>query len=650
MFTPTLEYNYNETRDRLVGHLERLRLYAQQIGMEEAAIQEIDRILARNRNATFTLAVVGEFNRGKSTFINALLGRPILPADALPATATVNRVRYGARASARVVYKATDDRPEQSEPVDVDRLREYVTKLDDDGERARQIKHAEVFFPLPFLEQIEIIDTPGLNDEISMTDVTYGILPEVDAAIMLVVPQAPFGQTEEDFLNDLLNQDIGRVMFVINRIDQVRRPADRERAIVGIKERIETSTRRRAEMLYEDDPGALARYQRRIGSIQVSGLSAREALEARLSNDADRLEASGFPAFETALRTFLEEGRGAARLKILVHRILHSGEQIAQALALRLGALQLSQEQFEANYQQSREQLDALSQRLDTQIARIDETATRVRRIALSKVDGLADHLKRVAEQVITDAPMTEADLEQTALRIYSRNLRQEVLTRLQNAGRDIADRMQHELEVAVEVERERLIALADGIGSELTHITQQFLNTDICIDGSSGIPGLIANRSAMTGAGALIGVAALFTPMAPVALAVALVGALGGNWLSRRVGTPTQIARFKQEMIAEIASSIDQQLARQTPGIREQFERHVIETFAVLKQQAHTEIGGPVEQLRHTVDELRLERERGIARSEEGREATKLQQQEIAAMLIEAQAVAQALDEEAQL
>jgi len=649
MSTPTLQYTYNETRDRLVGHLERLRLYAQRIGMDAAAIGEIDRILVRNRNATFTIAVVGEFNRGKSTFINALLGRPILPADALPATATVNRVRYGPRPAARVVYKATDDRPDQSEPVDVDRLREYVTKLDDDGERARQIKQAEIFFPLTFLEQIEIIDTPGLNDEISMTDVTYGILPEVDAAIMLVVPQAPFGQTEEEFLNHLLNQDIGRVMFVINRIDQVRRPADRERAIAGIKNRIEASTHHRAEMLYEGDPEALARYRQRIGTIQVFGLSAREALEARIADDATRLESSGFPPFETALRTFLAEGRGAARLKILVNRILHSGEQVAQALAVHLGALELSQEEFETSYRQSREQLDAMSQRLATQVARIDETAGRVRRITLAQVDGLAGQLKRIAEQVVTDASMTEADLEQTALRIYSRNLRQHVLTDLQNAGRDIADRMQHLIEVEVEVERERLTVLAEGMGGELTNITRQFLPTDVSVDASSGITRLIANRNAMTGAGALIGVAALFTPIAPVALAVALVGALGGNWLSRRVGTPTQIARFKQEMIVEVASSIDQHLAQHGPSIREQFERHVTETFAVLKQQAQIEIGGPVEQLRRTVDELRLERERGMVRSEQARSETEIQQQEIEAMLAEARAVAQALDEENQ-
>ena len=148
-----LRYDYNATSDRLKAALERLRFYAQSAGLDAGAIGEIDRVLARARNNTFVVAVVGEFNRGKSTFINALLGRPILPADALPATATVNRVRYGPRPTARIVYKATEEEPERSESVDVDRLREYVTKLDDDGERASQIKQAEVFFPLPFLEQ-----------------------------------------------------------------------------------------------------------------------------------------------------------------------------------------------------------------------------------------------------------------------------------------------------------------------------------------------------------------------------------------------------------------------------------------------------------------------------------------------------------------
>lgn len=562
----------------------------------------------------------------------------------------MNRVRYGPRPSALVVYKATADEPERSEPVDVDQLREYVTKLDDDGERAHRIKQAEVFFPLTFLEQNEIIDTPGLNDEISMTDVTYGILPEVDAAIMLVVPQAPFGQTEEEFLNHLLSQDIGRVMFVVNRIDQVRRPADRERAINGIKERIEASTRRRAEMLFEGDPAALTRYQRRIGTIQVFGLSARDALEARVANDATRLEASGFPLFEAALRRFLEEGRGAARLNILANRLLLSGRHVAQALALRVGALQLSQSEFDAAHAKASVQLAETSERLDTQLARIDETAARIRRVAAAQVDQLGAQLKLVAEQVINNAPMTEADLEQTALRIYSRNLRQQVLAALQSSGRDIADRMQHLLEVEVEVERERLAAIAESVGGDLATIAQQFVQAELSLSSTTGLTGLIANRNAMTGVGALIGVAALFTPMAPVALAVAVVGALGGNWLSRKVGAPTQIARFKQDTIAEIAGSIDRQLAGQSPAIREQFERHVTTTFATLKHQALVEIGAPVEQLRRAVEDLRVERERGVLRSEQARNEAEIQQQEIEAMLADAQAVVQALDEEAHL
>ncbi|MFV9505785.1 MAG: dynamin family protein [Oscillochloridaceae bacterium umkhey_bin13] len=640
-----LHFRYNETRDRLVGYLERLRLYAQRNGLEAASIAEIDRVLERSRTSTFTLAVVGEFNRGKSTFINALLGRPILPADALPATATVNRVRYGPRALARVVYKADDDEPERIEPVEVERLREYVTKLDDDGELASQIKHAEVFFPLTFLEQIEIIDTPGLNDEISMTDVTYGILPEVDAAIMLVVPQSPFGQTEEEFLNHLLSQDVGRVMFVINRIDQVRRVADRERAIAGIKERIGAATQRRAEMIFEGDPAALQRYQQRIGSIQVFGLSAREALEARINNDAARLEASGFPVFEHALRDFLERGRGAARLQIIANRLLVSGQQVAQSMLLRLNALQLSQEQFATAYEQSRSQLDELSQRLAQEYAQIDATAERMRRVAQSQLDGLGDQMKRVAAQVIEEAPMSEADLEPAALRIYSRNLRQQLHTALQDAARDLADRLQHVLEVEVALKRERLEALANELGRELSSVTQQFMVGDLAVGTESSMGGLIANRNVMMGAGAMMGLMTLFTPAAPVALLVAMVGAFGGNWISRTVGTPSQIARFKQELLAEVEASIAKQLAQQAPTMRGQFDAHVTKTFADLRQQAEVELGGPVEQLRRTVDELRLERERGLVQAEHMRSEAAIQQQEVEHILAEAQAVLAALD-----
>ena len=627
---------YSATRDRLVGHLERLRHYAIRVGIEADAITEIDRVLTRTRSGSFVIAVVGEFNRGKSTFINALLRRPVLPADALPATATVNRVRYGPRPIAHVVYRATDDAPERVEQIEVDHLRAYVTKLTEESEeRARHVKQAEIYVPLPFLEQNEIIDTPGLNDDISMTDVTYGILPEADAAIMIVVPQAPFGQTEEEFLNHLLNQDIGRVMFVVNRIDQVRRPADRERAIAGIRERIQESTRRRAEALYGDNPVAFERYQRRIGGIQVFGLSAREALEAWQTEDSARLEASGFLAFEHALRQFLEQQRGAIRLRILADRVIGSAALVSAALTVRLGALEMSQQEFHAAYVESVRQLDELLQRVNAQVARIDDVAERVQRIADAQVDGLNTTLKRIADTLIDQEPMSTEDLEPSALKVYSRNLRMKILAELQVAGRNVADRLQNVISAEVEVEAERLGALAEIIGADLLQVSARFAQT------SSG-EGQMQDTLPLAGVGGndrLLGSLVMRFPH--VSLVISMVNALGGAWLTRKLGGNAQIKHFKAESCAAVHSSIDQQLGESGAVLRAQFSQHVTATFHALKAQAHSEIGTHIEQLRHTVDTLRIERERGQMRAELEQEDAAVMHAELRSMLDDARTVA---------
>ena len=91
----------------------------------------------------FSVGILGEFKRGKSSFINALLGREILPVDALPTTATLNRITYGALPRAYLRYK-----DEKVEEVEIGELSRYVTKLTQESEdAASRIEEAVVEYP-----------------------------------------------------------------------------------------------------------------------------------------------------------------------------------------------------------------------------------------------------------------------------------------------------------------------------------------------------------------------------------------------------------------------------------------------------------------------------------------------------------------------
>jgi hypothetical protein len=80
------------------------------------------------------------------------------------------------------------------EEVPFDKLADYVTQLTNESEAvAKTIKEAIVYYPSPYCQNnVDVYDTPGLNDSNAMTDVTLSVLPRTDAAIMVILAQSPF--------------------------------------------------------------------------------------------------------------------------------------------------------------------------------------------------------------------------------------------------------------------------------------------------------------------------------------------------------------------------------------------------------------------------------------------------------------------------
>lgn len=109
----------------LATDLKKLREYAEYLGLSKN-VELIDSVSKRIADNSFSVAIVGEFKRGKSTLINALLGKDILPSDILPTTATLNRVTYGITPFSKIIYKDGHE-----DEIPVDELTEYVTKLTD---------------------------------------------------------------------------------------------------------------------------------------------------------------------------------------------------------------------------------------------------------------------------------------------------------------------------------------------------------------------------------------------------------------------------------------------------------------------------------------------------------------------------------------
>lgn len=136
----------------------------------EDIFQELTKLAEQLSSRTYRVAVIGEFKRGKSSLVNCILGTEILPTDILPTTAVVNRIVYGTEQKIEICYKDGTVKN-----TSVEELAEYATKKNEMN--AAQIREIIVHYPAVFGQNsIELLDTPGLNDDEFMDKTTLDVL------------------------------------------------------------------------------------------------------------------------------------------------------------------------------------------------------------------------------------------------------------------------------------------------------------------------------------------------------------------------------------------------------------------------------------------------------------------------------------------
>lgn len=296
-----MENNVKATEYRLYENLVRTQEMISLLGFDEALKTRIVACKELLKTRKYVVAVMGEFKRGKSSLINALLGSKVLPADVTPTTATINRITYGAEPGVQVHFlNGTVER------VGIHQLPEYVSKLTPEGAgMARQIREAVVTYPTVICQNaVDIIDTPGLDDDEEMTRVTIGMIAHADAVIIPILSRSPFSETENRFVCDLIEREnIGHLMFVVTYMDQLDEDDYVYDAFIQfVKARILNDV---FEELDKRDctPEIRRKAHRLLDGIHVHGISSSLALESFLTNDRKKREKSHFqPFYEDLLR------------------------------------------------------------------------------------------------------------------------------------------------------------------------------------------------------------------------------------------------------------------------------------------------------------------------------------------------------------
>lgn len=633
--------DYKKTEINCVADLRRLRDLATKLELSPEILRRVDDVLTRIEERRFSIAVVGEFKRGKSTFINALLGKEILPADVLPCSATLNRVTYGVKPAAHILFRGEDGEPGRVEEVPVDRLAEYVTKLTPESETtAAQVQEAVVTYPSEYCRNnVDIIDTPGLNDDESMTSVTLSVIPRVDAAILVIMPEAPFAGSEGDFLTQhLMLEDLGRVMFVVTALDRLPDPSQQERILDVIGQRITRAVEGRLAEQFGEGSEEYEVYRQQIGQPHVFGLSGFKALKAQEEGDEELLEESRFSEFTDELERFLVEGRGVVELQVLVNRLLDTTDEIVKKLKLELGAMDMAQEEFDQAYDEASGKLERLRAQREEETAKIDQAAERTRHRLEPQIDQIENDLRQAAEETIESAKIDPKELKKERLPSLTEKLGKKVSQAISLTARRSGEKIQLEIERDLKQEAARLSEFAETVGETLDSVVYQFTEVegDARAARSAGAESLAAVLSIYTGFGgiwsgyreagakgaAVGGVASLGTALAggavigllslPVSLPVAVI-AIGltsiftGKLATQVVLGGTRVENFKKSYRKAVLEQLDEQLRGQ--NLRGKIAESINAVYARLKEQVMGETGDTIEQTQANLDELKAKK-----------------------------------------
>lgn len=168
------------------------------------------------------VVVSGEFKRGKSSLINALLGDGCqLPVDVLPTTAVVHLLRYSATPG-MTVHRA--DGSEEKQPHMADGLRAFAAEESGGSVKAAEIEYLELALPAPLLQEgLILVDTPGINDVVqSRSAVVERMIPLADAVIFVQDAGVQLSGSEKQFLSERLLKGLTPpILFVLNKLDQI---------------------------------------------------------------------------------------------------------------------------------------------------------------------------------------------------------------------------------------------------------------------------------------------------------------------------------------------------------------------------------------------------------------------------------------------
>lgn len=415
---------------------EKLLLFPKKDDIQET----LDHLLNVIHTKEYTAVVLGEFNAGKTSFINAFLGEKYLPVGMTPTTSVIYEVRYGERSFVEIRKK---DTTKVRVPEGIDSLEDYlkVSQI-----QPQEIQSVYIEQPLDMLSnEIVLVDTPGLNDlEHARPEVTYQYLPKADVVFFVINSNMPLRKTELDFIrDDLLEQGIEQVIIVLTRIDQLD-DEEIDEVIDGVYYRLSD---------------VIKKYQVEIPIVAISNI---EALEAQQTKDKELYELSGMQDVREIMTEYFETSRQQEvkrqRITFLYKRLL---QDISELMRRQLEVNQLTFDELHeqlskvdamkieaVNYYEEydlyvRERQVEVYQMLDRSLEHFYEELSKEIKEELNEYDGpdFVQHAEKQVPRQIERAVKSWLDQYAQYLQLFIQKVGDELYT----SSADIFDDLRHE-------------------------------------------------------------------------------------------------------------------------------------------------------------------------------------------------------------
>jgi len=406
-----------------------------------------DRIPAL-REGQMSVVVLGEFNHGKSTVVNALLGEEILPTGITPTTSEITHLVYADEPT--VSLQPTGDA--EVREVAYEELGEAVTD-DEGGEEGaddEDLEYVEIGYPNDLLEDsLVLVDTPGVNDiSRQKVEITYGYVPRADVILYVLDATQILKKSEITFIEEkLLEANRDRIIFVLGKVDALSDEEARE---------VEEYARERLEQI--------------MGPVDLYAFSGREAIQSIERGEAPT---EAFQDFRGELLEFLREQKA----EIIVDSALGGGLRVAsmleQNLAIERQAYRLEKEELDERISAVRSKLEESQRLIAENLDLIDERIGGIAATARHNLHAFRDEFLESLPRQIEQAEARDVQLYLSAW------IQDQFKEWLETEGAEVAESLEELAEEVIEITNESIQETVEAFRDEFGLRDQLDLEVD---------------------------------------------------------------------------------------------------------------------------------------------------------------------------